>query len=77
MGRIRVGDQLEIELPSGEKFETDVAAEGYKLRERGKIAQFYRDSNVREGDYVVLEEIDPGKWKLRKARPGESQDWTS
>ena len=77
MGRIRVGDHLEIELPSGERFSTDVAAEGYKLRERGKIAQFYRESNVKEGDYVVLEEIDPGKWKLRKARPAEPQDWSS
>jgi hypothetical protein len=39
---------------------------GKKLRERGKIAKFYRDAGVHAGDVVLLIEITPGQWQLKK-----------
>jgi hypothetical protein len=75
LGKIKTGEILKIELPDGSTFKTDIAPEGNKLRERGAIAKFYRDYDVREGNYVVLEEIIRGEWKLRKARVGEERNW--
>ncbi len=75
LGKIKVGERLCVTLPDGSTFNTDVSHQGNKLRERGEIARFYRDYNVREGDYVVLEETSVGKWNLRKQMPGEKQEW--
>jgi hypothetical protein len=66
-GIIRSGEKLSIEaLPSGDRFETELLASGNKLRERGRIAKFYRDAAVRAGDLVVLREVTPGHWQLKK-----------
>ena len=71
-GKIKVGEQLIIEpLPSGKLFQTVLLRQGKKLRERGKIASFYRAANVKAGDYVLLTEISPGRWTLKKAPEGE------
>jgi hypothetical protein len=75
-GKIKVGEELIIEaLPSGERFQTTLLEQGKKLRERGKIANFYRDAKVKGGDYVLLNEVTPGRWTLKKALPeyGRSQ----
>jgi hypothetical protein len=67
-GIIRSGEKLNIEAqPSGDRFETELLASGNKLRERGRIARFYRDAGVRAGDCVVLREVTPGHWQLKKA----------
>jgi hypothetical protein len=64
---IKVGEALDIEpLPSGDRFQTELLASGNKLRERGRIARFYRDAGVRAGDSVVLSEIAPGHWRLKR-----------
>ena len=66
-GMIHIGERLMIEtVPSGDRFETDLIASGNKLRERGKIAKFYRDAGVRAGDVVTLTELSPGVWQLKK-----------
>ena len=66
-GETRVGEKFRIEaLPSGDRFETELLASGNKLRERGKIAKFYRDAGVQPGDVVVLSEIIHGQWQLKK-----------
>ncbi len=71
-GKIRVGEQLVIEsLPSGETFQTELLEKGNKLRARGEIAHFYRDAKVKGGEYVLLTEVAPGRWTLRKAPPGK------
>ena len=71
-GRIKVGDELIIEaLPSGDRFQTVVSEKGNKLRARSEVARFYRDARVKAGDYVLLTEIAPGRWTLKKAPPGE------
>jgi len=70
-GVIKVGETMEIELPDGKRFITDVVEKGNKLRERGEIARFYRENHIIEGSYVVLEEISLGKWLLRRTRPDE------
>lgn len=67
-GTVRVGEELIIEaLPSERKFKTVVMASGNKLQERGEINKFYSSAGVREGDYVILQEVSLGQWKLRKA----------
>jgi len=71
-GKIRIGEELIIEaLPSGERFQTDVSEKGNKLRARGEIARFYKDAKIKGGEYVLLTEVSPGRWTLRKAPPGE------
>jgi hypothetical protein len=66
-GKIRIGESLSIEaLPSGDRFQTELLAIGNKLQERGKIGKFYRDASVRAGDVVLLTEITPGQWQLKK-----------
>ncbi len=53
-------------LPSGDKFATDLAPAGNKLRERGYIGKFYRDTKVIVDDIVLLQETAPGQWELQK-----------
>ncbi len=63
-GVVKVGEWMEIELPSGERFKTQIVSPGNRLRERGRIREFYRSEKVEEGDHVVLEEKSEGVWKL-------------
>ncbi|HZF01206.1 MAG TPA: hypothetical protein VE344_04850 [Methylomirabilota bacterium] len=71
-GKIKVGEELIIEiLPSGQRFQTVLLEQGKKLRARSEIASFYRDAKVKGGDYVLLTEIFPGRWTLKKASTGE------
>ncbi|MGL4399325.1 MAG: hypothetical protein ACRCXD_05625 [Luteolibacter sp.] len=71
-GRIRTGEDLAIETyPSGERFRTDLMTNGNKVRERGAIGRFYRKAGVHAGDFVVLTEISPGRWTLKKAPHGQ------
>jgi hypothetical protein len=71
-GKIKIGEELVIEaLPSGEKFQTVVSDKGNKLRARGQIARFYKEAKVQPGDHVLLTEVAPGRWTLKKAPPGE------
>jgi len=66
-GRIKPGEQLSVELlPSGDRLQTDLVAQGNRLRARGEIGQFYRDAGVTAGDFVVLTEVSPGSWILQK-----------
>jgi hypothetical protein len=77
-GKIRVGDIMNIEVqPSGDRFQSEVLVNGNKLKERGKIGRFYKDARVREGDYVVLCETDPGRWIMRKADDDEKPSYRS
>jgi hypothetical protein len=71
-GKIKVGEEMMVEaLPSGERFQTVVSEKGNKLRARGEIARFYRDAEVKAGDYVLLTEVALGRWSLKKAPLGE------
>lgn len=66
-GKIRVGERLSIEaIPSGDRFHTELLAIGNKLQERGRIGKFYRDAGVHAGDVVLLIELTPGQWQLKK-----------
>lgn len=71
---IEVGESLSIQsIPSGERFETRLLANGNKLRERGAIARFYQDAGIKAGEYVTLEEIAPQQWILRRSTEEESK----
>lgn len=66
-GQIKVGEVLNITvLPSQDIFVTELLEAGNKLRERGRVGKFYRDAGVHAGDVVMLREITPGRWELRK-----------
>jgi len=66
-GLLRTGESFDIEArPSGDRFQTVLLHSGNKLQERGKIGKFYRDAGVKAGDVVLLIEISPGHWQLRK-----------
>jgi len=70
-GLVKPDEQFTIEaLPSGERFKTILLASGNKLQERGAITRFYRDAHVRGGDFVLLTEIAPGEWTLRRFSNG-------
>lgn len=72
--RIAIGEDLTIETdPSGERFRTELLLKGNKLQERGAITRFYRDAGIHDGDFVVLTEIAPKQWTLKKAAPGRYQ----
>jgi hypothetical protein len=72
--RIQIGEDLTIEVqPNGERFRTQLLEKGNKLRERGAIARFYHDAKVQAGDFVVLTEVSPRQWTLKKALPGRYQ----
>jgi hypothetical protein len=71
-GKIKVGEELVIEaLPGGERFQTELLEQGKRLRARSEIATFYRAAKVKGGDYVLLTEVTPGRWTLKKAPEGE------
>ena len=73
-GRVRTGEELTIEAyPSAERMRTDLMVNGNKLRERGAIGRFYREAGVHAGDFVVLSEIAPNRWTLKKAAHGQYQ----
>lgn len=65
-GHIRIGEHFKIRMPDGQEFETELVHPGNRLRERGWIREFYRQQGIKPGDFVVLEEIEPGIWKLNK-----------
>jgi hypothetical protein len=63
-GLVKVGEHFSIETDDGETFETRMVKEGNRLRERSKIARFYKHHGVDDGDRVTLQELRPGHWKL-------------
>ena len=65
-GLIRIGEPLKIRLPDGQQFETELVHPGNKLRERGRIGEFYRQNKIKPGDHILLEETEPGVWTLSK-----------
>jgi hypothetical protein len=66
-GLVKTGEELTIEpLPKGDRFKSAVIQPGNRLQERGAIGKFYRDAMVNAGDYVILGEVAPGQWQLRK-----------
>jgi len=70
-GLIRLGEQFRIILPNGQDFETELVQPGNKLRERGRIREFYEEQNLKPDDYVVLEEVSAGTWTLTKENSPE------
>jgi len=75
-GIVSAGEDMIIEvIPSGERFRTELVVNGNKLRERGAIGRFYKETKVKEGDFVVLTESEPNRWKLHKAEAGQYKSW--
>lgn len=59
---------VNVETSAGFSFKTTVLHDHNRLQERGEIARFYREANVRAGDKVIWKEVVPGiKYFLGKA----------
>ena len=63
---VKIGEVMEIKLPSGTKFQTEIVNPGNRLRERGRVREFYESQGMRDGDSITLKEIAPGSWEMRK-----------
>jgi hypothetical protein len=63
-GIVDVDEELEIVVPDGTSFKTKIVSPGNRLRERGRIKAFYEAEDVSADDVIILEEIEPKKWKL-------------
>ncbi len=67
-GYVSIGEKLEISLTNGKTFETVLVQPGNRLKERGKIREFYSLEGVVEGDKAHLSETSKGKWQLYSSR---------
>jgi hypothetical protein len=65
-GFVRLGEKFKVTLPDGREFETDLCEPGNKFRERGAIREFYGQINAKDGDVILLRELQPGCWSLAK-----------
>jgi len=63
---VKIGEVIEIKLPSGTKFQTEIVNPGNRLRERSGVREFYESQGMRDGDSITLKEIAPGSWEMRK-----------
>ena len=63
---VKVGEALEITLPNGTKFQTEIVSPGNRLRERGRVREFYESQGIRDGDMIILKELKLGSWEMRK-----------
>jgi hypothetical protein len=64
LGLVRIGEAFKISTPTGEPFETLIVEPGNRLKERGRIGQFYSEYKLKEGDIVWLKESARGSWNL-------------
>jgi len=60
------GREFEVETSVGQVFKTDALLPANRLRERGKIAEFYQKSKIKPGDKVLWREIASLKYHLSK-----------
>jgi len=65
-GLLTAGQVIEIKLPDGQQFTTKVMSDN-RLQDRGHIANFYAKEDVKPGDSVLVSEVQPGLWSLKKA----------
>lgn len=76
---LRVGEKMELTLrptddpKDDEIVSTDLMEQGKKLRCRGPIRRFYLKAKIQPNTFVLLEEVEPGKWVLL---PGSSPQAT-
>ncbi len=58
--------EFEVETSVGQVFKTDALSPANRLRERGKIAEFYQKSKIKSGDKVLWREVAPLRYHLSK-----------
>ena len=73
-GIIRLGERLKVTLPDSTAFETEIVEPGNRFRERGLVRAFYEREKVEGSDFVVLSEVKPGEWTLKKNTRAEMVD---
>lgn len=63
-GVLHRGQALRVTLPNGQSFETTIDSPGNRLKERGKIAAFFKMEGVTPNTWVYLKEYSRGEWLL-------------
>jgi len=70
LGEIRIGEVLRVQTSEGDLFKTELLSPGNKLRERGRVREFYEKAKIRADDFIELIERKPAEWYLRPSLNG-------
>ncbi len=60
---LNVGDEIEVVLPWGESFKTEIVSPGNRLRERSKIRELFQREKVEPLDNALFSFVE-GKWHV-------------
>jgi hypothetical protein len=63
----RDGNKFVVQTSLGQVFKTDVVSEEKRLREQGKIREFYRGEGIKAGAKIVWTKIAPDTYHLGRA----------
>jgi hypothetical protein len=61
------GNKFVVQTSLGQVFKTDVVSEEKRLREQGKIREFYRGEGIKAGAKIVWTKIAPDTYHLGRA----------
>jgi hypothetical protein len=64
-GVVRVGDNIELLLPCGDRLISKLLAPGNRLQERGRVRSFYEQEKARAGDFICMSKEASGGWLVR------------
>ncbi|HQL20236.1 MAG TPA: hypothetical protein PLY49_00625 [Opitutaceae bacterium] len=64
-GVVRVGDNIELLLPCGDRLISKLLAPGNRLQERGRVRSFYEQEKARAGDFICMAKEASGGWLVR------------
>lgn len=77
-GLMKARQEIQIQLPNGDLLTSKIMPPGNRLQERGRIRRLYLEYSVKSGDFITLEKLESGVWKMMieprrpKAAPGLS-----
>lgn len=65
-GFVKPGHDISVQPSNGDQFTTKVM-DANRLQERGAVAKFFANEQIKAGDHVCMSEIQPGVWSLKRA----------
>jgi len=69
-----INEEFEITLPNGKIVTSKIVQPGNRLQARAPISEFYKESEIAEGDELELKETKRGKWVLSLVRRSPTVD---
>jgi hypothetical protein len=61
------GNKFVVQTSLGQVFKTDVVSEEKRLREQGKIGEFYKGEGIKAGAKIIWTKIAPDRYSLERA----------